>query len=803
MLSNDQYARFWAALIQNTGTFASSYVAKLIEKVMKYLEDPKKALKRKTKEGSKTLLRQVFLMKNTVALLGLYIELNETSADLQAAVQKAHGFKKVNTLEGEDRKLHLGLLEAIDFIVKPAARSATALIISVTMYGDSGISGSLTDTNFLPLAENSHKEFHLYFPGLRYLLLEDPTSVLIQLQKMIGNLQRVGSQTRARLQIQSLLYVVREFLTMRPTTDTAWLEDISELVTTILRWPIPTSHIARHLLEFLQNEIASPGHALRTLMHFEFQDLDPRVERKKLGKIMKARRGTLFEDILPCHTIIVDDSSNLARTTGAILDTLPKKDLHEMLRVLRDGEGEPKVDKNDRTIEESNLSENDIYDSDSREKLLIDMRRSILVHILSCDFDLSNTDPKDPLNLQSVDPETISAWYVKALEVCNEALLLGETESASRCKQHRETNLSELLKQIDSKPFRVTRCAKSDQKSAEAVASRAEVRLQPPPPPPTDENSPIEQLGPANIHTPHLPPVSFHFQSLKALNKDSAQFRTGMQNRNIIYDTDDDRTMRSMLTAKVKATKTAMSHSGGDMSDSTYWTFAGRAMASADWSLLTSADEINNNEEYSQRTLKWGLLGSNKALHRLLSILHDQHVKDPATFKNLIDLRVYLIPDNSSDLANYVAWVDMMYERHVYKSFVEAQPVLPAQTVDAKSAEHQGDHEHVVALPYIFQRDSLEQYMRFANQLFPVVTWLCQCWDPLEPYELQGDAATAREDIETDDPCDIMIPFLISVEIGLMCDVEQYRQNKPAYQDDRLEVSFSIHILHYYSIMRT
>ena len=151
MLSNDQYARFWAALIQNTGTFASSYVAKLIEKVMKYLEDPKKALKRKAKEGSKTLLHQVFLMKNTVALLGLYIELNETSADLQAAVQKAHGFKKVNTLEGEDRKLHLGLLEAIDFIVKPAARSATALIISVTMYGDSGISGSLTDTNFLPL----------------------------------------------------------------------------------------------------------------------------------------------------------------------------------------------------------------------------------------------------------------------------------------------------------------------------------------------------------------------------------------------------------------------------------------------------------------------------------------------------------------------------------------------------------------------------------------------------------------------------------------------------------------------------
>ena len=66
---------------------------------MKYLEDPKKALKRKTKEGSKTLLHQLFLMKNTVALLGLYIELNETSADLQAAVQKAHGFKKANTLE--------------------------------------------------------------------------------------------------------------------------------------------------------------------------------------------------------------------------------------------------------------------------------------------------------------------------------------------------------------------------------------------------------------------------------------------------------------------------------------------------------------------------------------------------------------------------------------------------------------------------------------------------------------------------------------------------------------------------------
>ena len=66
--------------------------------------------------------------------MGLYFDLDETSAILQASIQKVQTLKKFNALSTDDRKLYVELQQAVEFVSKPASRSVAALVISVTIF---------------------------------------------------------------------------------------------------------------------------------------------------------------------------------------------------------------------------------------------------------------------------------------------------------------------------------------------------------------------------------------------------------------------------------------------------------------------------------------------------------------------------------------------------------------------------------------------------------------------------------------------------------------------------------------------
>ena len=106
-------AHFWVALTSNIQR-AAAFMAKMIEKVAKYLEDPKKAIKRKSKDGIENLRRHMFYLKNTITLLGLYFDMHGTSAELQAAVERISKMTHIHMLDAEDQNLYVAMQQAVN-----------------------------------------------------------------------------------------------------------------------------------------------------------------------------------------------------------------------------------------------------------------------------------------------------------------------------------------------------------------------------------------------------------------------------------------------------------------------------------------------------------------------------------------------------------------------------------------------------------------------------------------------------------------------------------------------------------------
>jgi hypothetical protein len=806
-------AHFWVALTSNIQR-AAAFMAKMIEKVAKYLEDPKKAIKRKSKDGIENLRRHMFYLKNTITLLGLYFDMHGTSAELQAAVERISKMTHIHMLDAEDQNLYAAMQQAVNFVRKPVTRSVASLVINVTMFENKGtltsmpgVEGVTFPTSPRLLQASAFKDFHMFFPSMKVHLMREPSTVLGQLRKLISSLQWIGSQAGARLQMQALLGVVRECLTIRPTTNIGWLTGMSQLVTSVLKWPLPTSSIAKDLLDFLQNEIASPGHALRRLVHGECGQLDPRTPRLEHQKVV----GNVNFKKIPCYPVIVDASSPLSRMTAALISSSANKQVSEILATTHSWQLPVTADHAYNAVwdgeglgddGEHPLTENDI--------IAQNMRRVILIHILSCDFDLSRADLEDPLGLHSVDPPSVSEYYAEALTICDKALALGRTENAARCKQYRETHLSALLRRIDAtRIYPATRCEEcfGAPRGAEvAEASVPELSLLPPPP---VEHRPVEHAGPENVFTPPLPSTHFSFITLPEAShnlggslsrgiasasevEERVTTHTNATHRGLVYDPTADQQLQAMLSLKVKDLRDTAAKMGKNIGDITSWTYVGRAMASKEWALPTSSSVVYANDSgdgLPGSVLKIAVMGSNKALHRLLCVLHNQNRREPTTFQNFMDLHIYLLPDGRNDLANYIAWFDGMYERHVYKSFVSPPPFLPSYSIDINSFERVKGHKLGEALPSLLQRDALEQYMRFASQLYPVVTWQCQCWDGMDGSDAIPVSPSALGATAGDATCNVIIPFAISVDIGVLCDAELYRHKHPEVRDCQLNVS--------------
>ena len=140
-----------------------------------------------------------------------------------------------------------------------------------------GLSFALTSRNWFDMPEKYG--FSFFWPRLVESLSDqgELNAVMDKLKQFLARHGEViGSQSR--VQILVLIMMLREFITMRPTADTAWLEATIDAIKPYYQWPRPYSLIARQLLEDLSRECVCPGAALRRRLRLEHPDLDPDSE---------------------------------------------------------------------------------------------------------------------------------------------------------------------------------------------------------------------------------------------------------------------------------------------------------------------------------------------------------------------------------------------------------------------------------------------------------------------------------------------------------------------------------------------
>ena len=105
------------------------------------------------------------------------------------------------------------------------------------------------------------------------------------------------------------------------------------------------------------------------------------------------------------------------------------------------------------------------------------------------------------------------------------------------------------------------------------------------------------------------------------------------------------------------------------------------------------------------------------------------HSERPDIFKTLLDLRIYLIPTGRNDIGCFLAYADKMYLRQVFSAFVDVPAFAPMFPRDTYGFGGVKEAALGSRLPAMLQKDAFEDYMRFADQVYPVTVWSCICWD--------------------------------------------------------------------------
>lgn len=466
----------------------------------------------------------------------------------------------------------------------------------------------------------------------------------------------------------------------------------------------------------------------------------------------------------------------------------------------------------------------------------------------------------DLLQLSSKSEAEVARWYARALDILDHAQTLPTDQPmglpGGRCKEYREARLRVLLREISPDvEFVPARCdpnqmvadrptlalepsrstlpvTRSAALSIEPVvedevsSTQDQAKTLPPPPPPPTGNGPAEQLGVENPWTPTLPGAWLDLRTL--VNAAAEKDATGY----VMYRGEADEALMDLIFDKADAVLASMpaeaeavgefkQGEGGEEPDEgaagqgpscppaerSFVPFMGQCMRikhSDSW-LPCSSELVDLNADLwssvtrSKRTLKVAVMGGNKACHRLVCALQQVHAARPEIFSELLDLRVYLVPTRTNDLGNYLAWADRMYQRQVYSAFVDVPAYAPMYSTDTPHhASLPTDAPRLgQTLPSLLQKDALEDYLRFARELYPASVWNCVCWAHSTKERSVSSAAAegADEQIRSNMNAinaapDAVIPFMVSAEIGIHAQAEVFRHQHSA-RDASLEMLLS------------
>ena len=168
--------------------------------------------------------------------------------------------------------------------------------------------------------------------------------------------------------------------------------------------------------------------------------------------------------------------------------------------------------------------------------------------------------------------------------------------------------------------------------------------------------------------------------------------------------------------------------------------------------------------------IKIPVLGSNAAIHSMICALTQLSIKNPELY-DMIDLSMFVIPFGQNDLSQYIALQDVWYRRYIYAVFSETLPVCPQfnyfTDMDKQAILENGMG---ATYPMKFMRETIQHYVRFAEEEISIQTYDCLCWSSMDSN------GTIVEEYSHD----VIVPFLSSVEIGLRPAAALFQKNVTA-----------------------
>lgn len=183
--------------------------------------------------------------------------------------------------------------------------------------------------------------------------------------------------------------------------------------------------------------------------------------------------------------------------------------------------------------------------------------------------------------------------------------------------------------------------------------------------------------------------------------------------------------------------------------------------------------------------IKIVLMGSNLVVHRFLCAYVALYTRTDFCLSDY-DFEIFIVPQGKNHLGIFLARSDKWYRRHVFDSFKGALGVCPQYSAVREYSNYDFDDLNMQeCLPVKNLRQLLHNYVRQATQKYSFPVFECLCWAAYAEESAKKKASPT--DASANDmnvfnqksSHDIIIPFLMQVQLGLFAQLEQFRE-KPS-----------------------
>eukprot|EP00602_Paraphysomonas_sp_CaronLab_P007341 CAMPEP_0185034502 /NCGR_PEP_ID=MMETSP1103-20130426/24456_1 /TAXON_ID=36769 /ORGANISM="Paraphysomonas bandaiensis, Strain Caron Lab Isolate" /LENGTH=1089 /DNA_ID=CAMNT_0027571189 /DNA_START=131 /DNA_END=3400 /DNA_ORIENTATION=+ len=821
-----EYASFWSSITRERSTCAR-YMARIVILLINLEKDQAKTEKALLNHKYGTIDNFITLLLNTIQFLDIFVGFDPANEAYISAMEKYDMAKKATPIF-KNKRIDDGLNGLARRRANKGKTAVKMLVDCSTLESEEEMRHSamsdITCSSVMTIdrsdvefnTECSLVDFPFTFTALTRMTRADVSPLIFD--EVLKQLEGAGSALSSMAAMQgrtlALMFMLREFLTISPTADQAWMHRAGEVLIGLYKWPRPYGLIARDLLEFISVEKRSPGYHLRQRILAENPDMQPSV-------MCHQCKGTPLDAAVPYLQHI--DDQYYSTTSSHVYLFLDKSqplcctNRYLLLSELRDRSDTIESSSSGMTAMSKHMSTTTHALSTAGQDRLLSLRREILLHILDLDFCIRDKPPPgvknaivDSLGLDGMDEWQVAVWYCRALAIVEKAKELPvhstttEKDGVNRgdestgpsmqamygsipgglAKLYRESMLAELLHEICPNktfaPRRSENIVPSDKRKSynrppslsfpltlEEIQSCKKDQddvCNDPSGPARDSSAEATMADvssatsePAHPKPEHAlqPPVVFGQQ---APHLPDLTFQ--------VYDIEVVGGGPESMAA-APSSKTIDVKSGYRELRNTYGYVHiyqdSDCIMKMISDVLTTWNELygdpqSGSVEPSQRILvKAVLMGCNIVIHRFLCA-YVVLLTDHPDLTSKIDLRLYLVPVGNNKLGTFLARSDKWYRRHIYDSFRGPLGICPQYPYDSEcSVESLEDSGIQKSLPVTSLRKLLQDYVRQANNTYNVCVFEVLCWAASEePTSPSSSSPRASGSFESDDPSTLL-----------------------------------------------